>query len=165
MSGKGGSKRPTKLVNLIEEESDSTPPVDIPQPSSRQHFPGSRSAPSGRPIRYGSSLVEPVIDENDVISSSYKSDSSTMDRRKEAAGGGLGKYSSILDYGGIEAAGGPHRDTRGLEQSTDMEEDYEKIAMRHKRAEHATTYVYCYARPIMDLKTSFLTWNSIIYTM
>ena len=152
-----GKKRPTRLVNLTgDDEEESTPPVDIPKPSSRQHFPGSsKSAPSGRrvgPIRHASSLVEPVIDENEVISSSYKSDCSTMERRKEAAGGGLGKFTSIQDYGGVEAAGGPHRDTRGLDQSHDIEEDYEKIAMRHKRAEHATKYVCSYARPTITIK-------------
>ena len=149
MSNKGGNKRPTKLVNLTGDDKESTPGVNIPK-SSRQNFPGSqsKSAPSGRgviPTGYGSSLVEPVIDEGDVISSSLKSDTSTMERRKEAASGGLGKYKSIQNYGGVEAGGGPYRtrrDSQDLEQSQEIAEDYEKIAMRHKRAEHATTYVY-----------------------
>lgn len=145
MSNKGGNKRPTKLVNLTRDNEESTPPVNIPK-QSRQNFSGSQSAPSGRgviPTRYGSSLVEPVIDENEVISSSYRSDSSTMERRKEAASGGLGPYKSIQNYGGVEAGlgGGPPGDRRDLEQSHEIEEDYEKIAMRHKRAEHATKYV------------------------
>lgn len=133
MSNKGGNKRPTKLVNLTGDDEESTPPVNIPK-QSRQNIPGSQSVPT----RYGSSLVEPVINENEVISSSFRSDTSTMERRKEAASGGLGKYKSIQDYGGMEARGGPHRARRDLEQSHEIEDDYEKIAMRHKRAEHAT---------------------------
>ena len=142
MSNKGGRKRPTKLENLVEEADESTPPVSIPKPS-RQHFPGSQSLPGGRGVVPSRSLIDPVIDESDVMSSSFKSDTSTMDRRREAASGGLGKYRSIQDYGGVEAGGGPHSygDPRGLEQSHDIEDDYEKIAMRHKRAEHATKYV------------------------
>ena len=148
----GGKKRPTKLVNLSGDEDGSSSPVNIPPSKSRQrqNYTGIHSAPGERrrPF-YGSSLVEPVIDEGEVmISGSLKSDTSTMDRRNEAARGGLGEYRSlqIQHYGATDGEDGPlfggDDGTPEGEQSTEIAEDYVKIAQRHKREDHGTTYEY-----------------------
>lgn len=143
----GGKKRPAKLlVNLSGDDDSSSSPVNIPPPKSRQNYAGIQSAPGlrGEPF-YSSSLVDPVIDEGEVmISTSLKSDSSTLDRRKEAASGGLGEYRSlqVQHYGTTgERDGIFGDDDSGLEQSTEIAEDYVKIAKRHKREDHGTTYV------------------------
>ena len=144
MSNKGGSKRPTKLVNLTRDDDQNTSPVNIPR--SRPEQSGTRSAPS-RHAPLSSSLVEPVIDESDVMlpSSSVKSDTSAMDRRKEAAKGGLGEYGAPHNYGAINTGGyaddGHGAPSNTMEQSAEFADDFEKIASRHKREEHATSYV------------------------
>ena len=144
MNGISGSKRVTKLVNLGGVDDDmSTSPVDVPERTNHR-FPGIQSAPGIGFVNGSSrSLLEPVIDEGDVISSSYKSDSSTMERRREAASGGLGAYTGIQGgYGSVNGALGPRGAPPELEHSHEIEDDYEKIAMRHKRAEHATRCVH-----------------------
>ena len=147
MSNRGGGKRPTRLVNLSGDEDRSSPPVNIP-PKARQNTVG-RSAPDGRRGRsgvpYSSSLVDPVIDDADVMmSGSVKSDSSAMERRREAAKGGLGDY-NIQHYGAMDKDTGADIAWGGnpeLEQSGEIAEDYVKIAHRHKREDHGTTYVF-----------------------
>ena len=149
MSNRGGGKRPTKLVNLSRDDDWNTSPVNIPRQSRQQNHPGAQSAPSGRGVvpRQGSSLLAPVIDDADVISSSLRSDTSTMERRKEAASGGLGAFKHhVQNYGGMEGGVGPRGGSPDLDQSHEIEEDYVKIASRHKRAEHATSYVYLIAK-------------------
>ena len=148
MSKRGGGKRPTKLVNLSGDEDRSSSPVNIPPKAARQNSAGgAKSAPSGgiRGVPYSSSLLDPVIDDADVmISSSVHSDSSTMDRRRDAAKGALGEYShSVQHYGatGVEVRWQDESGAPELEQSTEIAEDYVKIAHRHKRENHGTTYV------------------------
>ena len=150
MSNRRGGKRPTRLVNLSGDEDRSSSPVSIP-PKARQNTVGNKSAPDGRRGRlgvpYSSSLVDPVIDDADVMmSGSVKSDSSAMERRREAAKGGLGDY-NIQHYGAVDkdtGAGIAWLSQGGnpeLEQSGEIAEDYVKIAHRHKREDHGTTYV------------------------
>ena len=147
MSKRGGGKRPTKLVNFSRDEDQSSAPVNIPpsQQNSRRNYPGVQSAPGGRAGPHRSLLVDPILDEADVmISSSVNSDTSTMERRREAAKGGLGEYNASHHggYGAIDRGAG-YRDNSPvpeLEQSAEIAEDYVKIAQRHKREDHGTTY-------------------------
>ena len=146
MSSRGGGKRPTKLVNLSGDDGPSSSPVNIPPESSSRGRGVAKSAPGvRRGGGYGSSLVEPVLDEADVmISSSVNSDTSAMERRKEAAKGGLGGY-NVQNYGAAEQSDpygyGESDRASELEQSAEIAEDYVKIAQRHKREDHGTTYV------------------------
>ena len=132
-----------------------------------------KSAPNQRrhiEISTRTTLIDPVVEESEVLitSSSVRSDSGFVhqSRRREAE---LGDLSSARHYGtsavykaghfggrgyggsgggpgaGGEGEGGepiiiPHE----LEQSSEaLLEDYVKIAVRNKRAEHATTYALC----------------------
>ena len=123
--------------DLSRDGGGGTPSTNIPGPSNNKY--NAKLAPSSRhTLSLTSSLIDPVVEESDVIvSSCVKTDSSTM---KEAE---MGELSTQL-YGAT-AGGGQDREIRippELEQSAEIAEDYVKIASRNKRAEHATTYVY-----------------------
>ena len=127
--------------DLTQDGNRSTSPVNIPRFSDhRQNRYGTKSAPC-RHAPLGSSLVDSVIDESDVMMSSSVGSGTglTMGRK----GGEMGEFSA-RPYGAV--AGGEYdREIHippELEQSAEIAEDYVKIASRNKRAEHATTYIY-----------------------
>ena len=146
-------------------------PVSIPR-SSNDNADLHRIIPKSAPNRSHvdlstrSTLIDPVVEESEVlISSSVRSDAGLMqNRRREAELGDLSsgrRYSTIYKArfgtsGGGGGGGEPGGEGDGgepivipheLEQSSEaLLEDYVKIAVRNKRAEHATTYVRNFAQ-------------------
>lgn len=157
----------SKDLNSHDERSRSSSPLNIPPPSSlsssahhnglpHRHHPIANSAPTTRRhIPLSPSLVDPVMEESDVVVSSrvrsYAIESTK--RRRESELGDLSsppsrRYGTLsLDggFGRLDGHGGFDGESiqvpRELEQSVEVAEDYVKIASRNKRAEHATTYV------------------------
>ena len=121
-------------------------PVDVPHTQSYGTFGdgAAKSAPTGQSLGDVSSdhfftrgLIDPVMDESQVmLSSSANSSSSVVMRQKMAASGALGRYNT---YSGVDVG------TRKklMESSIIGESDYVKIQERNenKRKEHSTTYV------------------------
>ena len=133
--------RRNKLRPLVNLENAASKPIEIPETASAGggHTTPTRSAPEVRSRHLaGGSMVEPVFDEADVmISSSCRSDTSTMQRRSEAAKGALGRYHRIsVGYGSNEDG------SREFVDDTDVLEDsWQQITERNeaKRLEHSTT--------------------------
>ena len=122
---------PQKEQELNDPAAGRSTPKSIPR---RSHNGSnySKSAPDGRDVDsedsgenqplLSKSLVEPVIEESDVLNSSQSS--SMLQRRREAAGGALGRLSP----------------ESSLEQSN-LDSEWEIIAQRNerKREVHGTT--------------------------
>lgn len=128
-------------------------PVNIPRSSNgdlrNDEHGAAKSAPvPRRHAPFNSTLIDPLVDESEIVVSSSvhgRSFMASSARRKEAELGDLSsntrrRYGTLgLQLGGGGSIEVPHE----LEQSAEITEDYVKIASRNKRAEHATTYVYC----------------------
>ena len=149
MSSPGRKPRPTDLLNLGSFAGDSgvasSPPVNVPRRSGQSSRPIS-SAPPARhvtirsPVGYerdqrgvSASLIDPVMDEGDVLSTSVtSSNSSLMQKHRDAATWGAQSWGT---GGGV--GNGPGRDfTRSM-----SDDEYVKIQARNeaKRQDHATT--------------------------
>lgn len=147
-----------RLVNLgefVREEISSSPSVAVPHHNNPEKTHVHGSAPASRANRtfahfhdneeansargYSSSLIAPIMDENEVLLST--SASSAMGRRKEAAGGGLGQYHSYGGTGSGPSVQGTSSKDDIQNQSVQVGEDYVKIQKRNesKRSEHCTT--------------------------
>ena len=162
MSSLGSSEaRTTPLLNLSnvvrEEILASSPGSSVHRaPSSASERSSRASSLDYAPPSYSASLIEPVMDDNEVMSTSLRSDrSSVIIRHKEAAK--MSQHRS-RSYGALptiqhRGEGGEDR-TDFLKKSTRFEDEFEKIQMRNeaKRSEHATTYV----SPQIELCTFYL---------
>lgn len=152
------SSRPATLVNLgnfVREEISNSPPVNVPRKSKHPNRPVS-SAPAakhnnssraaavgyeggGSPSHgYSSSLVAPVIDEGEVLSTSATSNSSSvfMQRHRDAATWGAHGYGTMPQVGNGGVPGSPDPTN-----SVNFENECIKIQERNadKRQEHSTT--------------------------
>ena len=151
MSSPGSRQRPNTLVDLGEfargeiSTQHGTPPVNVPR-GSRQ-LPRSRpisSAPANKhhhvafesPVGYSASLVEPVMDEGEVLSTSASSvSSSLMQKHRDAA-----SWSAHHSYGTMGQVG-KGAASPDFTKSVNFENECVKIQQRNeaKRQEHATT--------------------------
>lgn len=144
------SPRPATLLNLgdfVREEISPSPPVYIHRSSRKSSKPISSTAPTKRQDYwsssessrgYSASLVGPVMDETQVLSTSATSiNSSGMLRHQEAAN--IGPYgSTVQSQGGAGAGMGK---SVNVNQPINFEDEFEKIQMRNeaKRSDHSTT--------------------------
>lgn len=139
-----GYRTTTPLLNLsdvVREE------ISVHRASSSASDRSSRaSSIESAPAGYSASLIEPVMDDREVMSTSLKSErSSVIYRHQEAAK--IGQQQRSKSYGAIPTiqhrGGEDGRDF--LSKSTKFEDEFEKIQMRNeaKRSDHATTYVCC----------------------
>ena len=142
------------LGSSVQVDGCRSSPVNIPKSHQHRYYVA-RSAPTtSRKITFRSPLVEPVLEESNVVVSSSAGSScadGSMKPRKVVAE--LGDLSSAVArrYGATAATstdgvaggdgyvGGSIQIPHELEQSAEVAEDYVKIASRNKRAEHATT--------------------------
>lgn len=166
MSSPNNKHRPKTLVNLgdfvrgeLGPNQHGSPPVSVP---GRSRPPASRpinSAPTARhhrvafrnPVGYGredtpsegysASLVDPVMEDGDIMSTSATSassvSSSLMQRHRDAAGWSHPGYGSMPHVGRGPSSPDFHK-------SVNIENEYIKIQARNetKRQDHSTTYVF-----------------------
>jgi hypothetical protein len=147
--------RPNTLVNLgdfVREEISSqrhgTPPVNVPggPPSSSRPINSAPAAKKhvlfGSPVGYSSSLVEPVMGDSEILSTSATSvSSSLMQRHRDAASWSAHNSNA---YGTMSHPGGGSV-SPDMTKSVNFENECIKIQERNeaKRQEHSTTYVIC----------------------
>lgn len=163
MSAPSNKYRPATLVNLGDfvregisaQQGQGSPPVKVPHHKSSRQSSSSRSAPASKhktfrspgpgpvgydysPSRgYSTSLVAPVLEEGEVLSTSATSTSSSvMIQRHRDAATGYGTMAQVGNGGG-DGPGSPDPTVK----SVNFENECIKIQMRNegKRDEHATT--------------------------
>ena len=170
MSSPTNKYRPNTLVNLgdfvrgeIGPSQHGSPPVSVPKRPGQSASRPINSAPAAKhrhvafkgPVGYrredipsegySASLVDPVMEDGEVMSTSATSgssiNSSLLQRHRDAAG-----WSSHPGYGsmphvGVGGGGSNHPD---FIKSVNVENEYIKIQARNetKRQDHSTTYVF-----------------------
>ena len=136
------SRRTTPLLDLsgVVREEISFSPVPGHQGSRSSRGNSLDSTPAG----YSASLIEPVMDDREVLSTSVRSDrSSVILRHKEAAK--MSQQTRSRSYGTLPSNAHVQQTTPDfLKKPTppSIEDEFEKIQARNeaKRQDHATTY-------------------------
>ncbi len=156
MSSLGSEPRQTPLFNLsdvVREGISASPPR---RPSSERS--SRASSLDDTPVGYSASLIEPVMDDGEVLSTSLRSDrSSVIMRHKEAAKIGQQRSRSYGTLPTVQYRGDEGR-RNFVKKPTSLEDEFEKIQMRNeaKRNEHSTTYAL-----LTSYFTSLLVFGSV----